>query len=110
MFKQVLRNGHLTVPAAKERCGDLCAAGRLGLVKKEGSQPRLIGDSSICLGSPLSWHKLQLSSSSKWIGWSFHLDGLPRTFLPQTNKRWRWLLLHLFAGQAPGFVAQIFAG
>ena len=210
------------LPEAKERYGDLCAAGRLGLVKKEGSQPRLIGDSSISnanqlsricekvelpsledvaqfvsrhqdtewhafsldiakahkrirvchaerglslfavvdssgatrwlvyntthfgcawaaywwartaaafvralhcflqgnhfaamyvddllalfprqaaplmaclcvtfacgLGLPLSWHKLQLSSSIKWIGWNFHLDGLPRAFLPPDKQ------------------------
>ena len=42
------------LPDAKERYGDLCAAGRLGLVKKEGSQPRLIGDSSISNANQLS--------------------------------------------------------
>ena len=42
------------LPEAKERYGDLCAAGRLGLVKKEGSQPRLIGDSSISNANQLS--------------------------------------------------------
>ena len=32
---------------AKRRYGNRCAAGRLGLVKKEGKEPRLVGDSSI---------------------------------------------------------------
>ena len=42
------------LPEAKARYGDLCAAGRLGLVKKDGSQPRLIGDSSISNANQLS--------------------------------------------------------
>ena len=36
------------LPEAKARFGARCAAGRLGLVHKEGSPPRLIGDSTIC--------------------------------------------------------------
>ncbi len=32
---------------ARARFGSNCAAGRLGLVKKAGSDPRLIGDSSV---------------------------------------------------------------
>ena len=32
---------------AKERFGELCAAGKLGLVHREGAAPRLIGDSSV---------------------------------------------------------------
>ena len=35
------------VAEAKRRYGNHCAAGRLGLVKKEGKEPRLVGDSSI---------------------------------------------------------------
>ena len=42
------------LPEAKELYGDLCAAGRLGLVKKEGSQPCLIGDRSISNANQLS--------------------------------------------------------
>ena len=38
------------------------------------------------LGLPLSWHKLQLSSSIKWIGWSLHLEGSPRAFLPPDKQ------------------------
>ena len=32
---------------ARERFGELCAAGKLGLVHREGAAPRLIGDSSV---------------------------------------------------------------
>ena len=34
-------------PEAKARFGAKCAAGKLGVVKKEGSDPRLVGDSSV---------------------------------------------------------------
>ena len=42
------------LPEAKARFGARCAAGRLGLVHKEGSPPRLIGDSTICNANLLS--------------------------------------------------------
>ena len=35
------------LPQARERNGDRCAAGRLGLVCKDGADPRLIGDSTV---------------------------------------------------------------
>ena len=38
---------------AKPRFGVHCAAGRLGVVKKDGSAPRLIGDSSVSNANPL---------------------------------------------------------
>ena len=43
-FAEWLRGG---VAEAKRRYGNRCVAGRLGLVKKEGKEPRLVGDSSI---------------------------------------------------------------
>ena len=35
------------LPQARERYGDRCTAGRLGLVCKDGADPRLIGDSAV---------------------------------------------------------------
>ena len=34
------------------------------------------------LGLPLSWHKMDLGSSVKWIGWCLRLDGVPVATLP----------------------------
>ena len=78
------------LPEAKERYGELCAGGRLGLVKKEGSQPRLIGDSSISNANQLSriCEKVELPSledvaqfvsrhqDTEWH--AFSLDILPK--------------------------------
>ena len=38
---------------ARERFGELCAAGKLGLVHRDGAAPRLIGDSSVSIANAL---------------------------------------------------------
>ena len=42
------------VEEARRIFGANCAAGKLGLVKKAGSEPRLVGDSSISCANQLS--------------------------------------------------------
>eukprot|EP00438_Fugacium_kawagutii_P032077 Skav235377 [mRNA] locus=scaffold59:244863:246083:- [translate_table: standard] len=37
---------------------------------------------AVALGVPLSWHKLRLGFSLKWIGWDLHLQDKPYAALP----------------------------
>ena len=56
---------------ARARFGTACAAGRLGLVKKEGSAPRLVGDSTVSganlLGRLQSTQARESSSRGLWL-------------------------------------------
>ena len=63
------------LPEAKARFWARCAAERLGLVHKEGSPPRLIGDSTICNANLLSRvsEKIELPTLVRMLRSSFRV-------------------------------------
>ena len=72
---------------AQARLGTNCAAGRLGVVKKEGSAPRLIGDSSVSNANHLcrTSEKVELPS----------LEDVSQFLSRRTGERWSAFLMDI---------------
>ncbi|CAE7763577.1 Ubr3, partial [Symbiodinium sp. CCMP2456] len=68
---------YVFIAEARARSGNACAAGRLGVVQKEGSAPRLVGDSTVSNANRLCRiaDKIELPSLQDVSSFLSHHDG-----------------------------------